>query len=88
MAERLRIRGTAPVGPLADVLQRYGAPEDVQRFVARRAGSIVGTPTLPVAQVEGIITKSRDGKGRPDWGMVQDQVGEKATAAYRSYRRG
>ncbi len=76
-----------PVGPLADLLAEYEAPENVQRGLARRAGTLIGS-SIPVVVFEGIIHESMERNGGlPDWNKVTTQVGTMATDAYKRLKR-
>ncbi len=78
-----------PVGPLAEMLQNYGAPDDVQRTIARRAGNLVGTGILPLGRVEQNILRTMElGNGMPQWGTIVELTAAQVRDRYQRMRRG
>lgn len=85
---RNRLEGYRPVGPLAKLCQQYQAPHYVQVQLARRAGTLFGTPQMPASKLEGEIHRSMaDNHGVPKWDTVVNRVAGEVTDIYRSMRR-
>ena len=77
-----------PTGDLVAALDRFDAPLEARTSIARRAGSLSGTPILPVSRIERIIEKSMaNNSGLPNWDMVQKDVASVVSGIYRKFRR-
>ena len=80
--------GVKPTGPLEATLKRYEAPDDVQRRIARRAGSLIGHG-ISLQAVERTIQNSMQmgGTGIPKWPLVEESISEAAHTVYRGWNR-
>lgn len=79
---------TRPVGELANLLNVYDAPPDVQTRIARRAALVVGTAVFPLSKIEGNIeTSIRENGGIPAWDTVEARTAVQVTDVYRKSRR-
>lgn len=90
MEKELRSRhdGWKPTGPLLETLDKFQAPPGVQRTIARRAGNLAGTPSLPISSIERIIEDSMGtNRGLPHWQHVGEKLALEVNATYRKLRR-
>lgn len=80
--------GIKPTGHLEETLQRYEAPEDVKRRIARRAGSLIDHG-IPLQVVEKKIQDSMQagGAGMPIWPLVEQSISVAAHDVYRGRHR-
>lgn len=84
MTERFTYK---PIGSLAEVLDRFQAPEDAQEGIARRAGQVVGKG-LPVSRIEYVIeTSMQNNGGLADWNGITDRIGGMVNEVYRKMKR-
>ncbi len=77
------LRGVRPIGQLEETLQRYEAPEDTQRRIARRVGILIDHG-IPIKVVEEKIQKSMQvgGDGMPKWPLVEHLISKEAHGVY------
>ncbi len=79
---------TRPVGELADLLNEYDAPPDVQTRIARRAALVAATNVFPLSKIErNIETSMRENGGIPAWDSVEARTAVQVTDVYRKSRR-
>ena len=78
----LGINGVRPVGKLAEMLENFQAPGDVQKCLAKRIGALVGI-RISYERVQQTIIDGLTPDGFPDWQKITDCLGEAANRVYR-----
>lgn len=85
---RSRLEACRPVGPLAELCTKYRVPSEVQGQLARRTGTLIGTPQLPVSRVEGDIQRFMESnRGAPDWDQTMALVATDVKEIYRKMKK-